>query len=74
MASVAREHGVNANQVFYWRKQHQAGQLGERREQSSSVRLLPVSVESDEPLEAKSAQSEGVAVKGEMKGVLRHFW
>ena len=24
---VALQHGVNANQVFYWRKLYQAGQL-----------------------------------------------
>ena len=27
-ASVARDHGVNANQVFTWCRQHAAGQLG----------------------------------------------
>jgi transposase len=27
VATVARQHGVNANQVFYWRKLYQAGQL-----------------------------------------------
>lgn len=28
VARVARDHGVNANQVFTWRRQHAAGQLG----------------------------------------------
>ena len=28
VATVAREHGVNANQVFYWRKLYRARQLG----------------------------------------------
>src|ERR1035438_7398818 len=28
VASLARQHGVNANQVFYWRKLFHAGQLG----------------------------------------------
>jgi transposase len=41
VAKVARSHGVNANQVFYWRKQHLAGRLGN----SSSLKLLPVTVE-----------------------------
>jgi transposase len=27
VASLARQHGVNANQVFYWRKFYYAGQL-----------------------------------------------
>lgn len=28
VARVARDHGVNANQVFTWRRQHAARQLG----------------------------------------------
>jgi transposase len=60
VASLARQHGVNANQVFYWRKLYHAGQLGgdERIEQPRSVQLLPVSVDSDEPSEAEPEQSE----------------
>ena len=27
VASLARQHGVNANQLFYWRKLYRAGQL-----------------------------------------------
>ena len=48
VASIAREHGVNANQVFYWRKLYRAGQLA-ASEQSSEVRFLPVSVAEDLP-------------------------
>jgi transposase len=40
VARVARGHGVNANQVFYWRKLYQAGRLGI----TSAARLLPVRV------------------------------
>jgi transposase len=46
VASIAREHGVNANQVFYWRKLYRAGQLA-ASEQSNEVRFLPVSVAED---------------------------
>jgi len=42
VARVAREHGVNANMVHYWRSQYRQGRLGENR--TDSVRLLPVSV------------------------------
>lgn len=42
VARVARSHGVNANQVFYWRKQHLAGRLGNS---STGIKLLPVTVE-----------------------------
>ncbi len=42
IARVAREHGVNANMVHYWRKLYRQGRLGEKR--ADSVHLLPVSV------------------------------
>ena len=60
VASLARQHGVNANQVFYWRKLYHAGQLcrDERIEQPRGVQLLPLSVESDEASEAEPEQSE----------------
>lgn len=60
VASLARQHGVNANQVFYWRKLYHAGQLcrDERIEQPRGVQLLPISVESDEASEAEPEQSE----------------
>ena len=42
IARVAREHGVNANMVHYWRKLYRQGRLGENK--TNSVRLLPVSL------------------------------
>ncbi len=42
VARVAREHGVNANMVHYWRNLYRQGRLGEK--QADSIRLLPVSV------------------------------
>ena len=42
VARVARAHGVNANQVFAWRRLYQAGRLGGT---SEAIKLLPVSVE-----------------------------
>jgi transposase len=53
VAIVARAHGVNANQVFGWRKLYHSGLLGSASSSSgsdastSSVRLLPVSVCAD---------------------------
>lgn len=38
VARIAREHGINANQVFSWRKLYREGLLGE------DAKLLPVSV------------------------------
>jgi len=51
VAMVAREHGVNANQVFYWRKLYRAGQLGNDGGAEHEVRLLPVSVSDEQPAE-----------------------
>jgi transposase len=47
VAKVARTHGVNANQVFGWRRLYLAGRLGEPK---PGIKLLPVRVS-----ESKSA-------------------
>jgi transposase len=41
VAKVARTHGVNANQVFGWRRLYLAGRLGETK---PGIKLLPVRV------------------------------
>jgi len=41
VARVARAHGVNANQVFGWRRLYLTGRLGE---QKPGIKLLPVRV------------------------------
>jgi len=63
LASLAREHGVNANQLFSWRKLYRCGQLcdGPQSELPLSVQLLPVSVTEDEPLAAKPEQNTSAA-------------
>src|ERR1700745_605920 len=48
VARVARQHDVNANQVFYWRKLYREGLLGI----SINPQLLPVKVEAERPAEA----------------------
>ena len=55
VARVARRHAVNANQVFYWRRQYREGRLGK----VSSSNLLPVTI-SEIPTN-KSGQVRGVA-------------
>jgi transposase len=47
VAQVARLHGVNANQVFAWRRQYQAGDLAAPG--NEGPKLLPVIV--SDPLE-----------------------
>jgi transposase len=57
VAVVARRHGVNANQVFHWRKLYQAGLLGTSRSEAEiGVRLLPVTV-SDEAADTTTPPS-----------------
>jgi transposase len=59
VARVARAHGVNANQVFQWRRLYQAGRLGGT---PGAIKLLPVTVEtsSSAPL-AVSAEGSPTA-------------
>jgi transposase len=41
VAVIARQHGVNANQVFHWRKLHREGRLDL---EPAAARLLPVRI------------------------------
>jgi transposase len=52
---VAREYGVNANQVFQWRYEYRKGTLGSR--QQAQTRLMPVTVIA----EPNSARLSGAA-------------
>jgi transposase len=58
VARVARAHGINANQVFGWRRLYHAGRLGE---QKAAMKLLPVRVSESLltplPVEHSSADS-----------------
>ena len=44
VARVARAHGVNANQVFGWRRLYQRGRLGGAVHSVPSTELLPVTI------------------------------
>jgi transposase len=46
VARVALKYGVNANQVFQWRRLHRDGKLG--ASSANAMKLLPVSVVEDE--------------------------
>ena len=46
VARVARAHGINANQVFGWRRLYLGGRLGEQR---PAMKLLPVRVSESLP-------------------------
>ena len=62
VARVARQHDVNANQVFYWRKLYREGRLGI----SIATPLLPVRVKTERP--AKTFKDDGhVSSSGTME-------
>src|SRR6266513_4608432 len=46
VARVARAHGINANQVFGWRRLYRAGRLGDCK---PAIKLLPVRVSESLP-------------------------
>jgi transposase len=50
VARVAREHGVNANQVFAWRGLYKQGLLVDR--DVSGVRLLPIHIATVDEVDA----------------------
>ena len=55
VARIARAHGVNANQVFGWRRLYLSGRLGEQR---STMKLLPVRVSESLPPVTTHASGE----------------
>ena len=61
VARVARAHGINANQVFQWRRLYRAGRLGGT---PAGLKLLPVSIEASpaSPAEQPSAEPVGGAI------------
>ena len=44
VARVARAHGINANQVFSWRRLYQRGRLGGNVRPAPAAELLPVTI------------------------------
>jgi transposase len=69
VAEIARAHGVNANQVFKWRRLFAKGQLSEAGARSTA--LLPVTITTDleEPdTAAEVATSSAGAIHIELPG------
>ena len=67
VARVALKHGVNANQVFKWRRLYEAGRLGSAPVRG--VQLLPVQV-SEQSTVAASVSSSGM-IRIELPGHVR---
>jgi len=66
VARVARAHGVNANQVFGWRRLYLAGRLGE---QKPGIKLLPVRV-SESKLASVAIEPPQVEVAQPQRGTI----
>lgn len=72
VAEIARAHGVNANQVFKWRRLFEKGQLGNAAGRSTA--LLPVAISAEieavpEPIEGTGEQmSRNGAIHVELPG------
>src|SRR5215472_6207766 len=58
VARIARAHGVNANQLFGWRRLYLSGRLGERK---PTMKLLPVRVSGSLPPATSHASGAGSA-------------
>ncbi len=59
VAGIARAHGVNANQLFGWRRLYLSGRLGESK---PAMKLLPVRVGESLPPATTHAHNEGPAL------------
>jgi len=68
VAVVSRRHGVNANQVFQWRKLYQSGLLepSSQQRQCNAARLLPVTVVD----EAESGEEQNASVAAPSSGAI----
>src|SRR2546428_1240319 len=64
VARIARAHGINANQVFGWRRLYLAGRLGDPK---PGMKLLPVRV--SEELVARVGH--GVILRGRLRCICR---
>jgi transposase len=67
VARIAREHGVNANQVFAWRKLHREGLLDPSADASAA--MLPVTITAPDSQSGDSSCSS--SLKPETASILR---
>jgi transposase len=64
VAEVGRRHGINANLLFNWCRQHQQGVLEEHTRQ---VKLLPVQVTEPEPPLGEPRELARIADEGRIE-------
>ena len=72
VARVARAHGVNANQVFAWRRQYQRGLLKSRNRALSGLLAVRLAEGEADPSGAPTPRSLSGVIQVELpKGQLR---
>lgn len=57
VAQVARKHGVNANQVFLWRKTYREGLLLDAKPSLLPITLTPTTVSDQSPATSSTAST-----------------
>ena len=64
VARIAREHGVNANQLFRWRRQHLAATATRARRPADAAAWLPVTLVAEPPVPMPPAGQILIALAG----------
>ena len=64
VAEIARAHGVNANQVFKWRRLFERGQLSDGVARSTALLPITVRADSEVKLETTDATADVQASSG----------
>ena len=70
VARIAREHDINANQLFKWRRQFLLGEGDASAlpaQTPPAISLLPVTVVADEPAPVTAPSSAGAAGPGQIE-------
>ena len=63
VAEIARRHGVNANLLFSWRRQHQQGVLAERTRPPRAAKMLPVQIAAASALPSPTAAESTIEIE-----------
>ena len=63
VAEIARRHGVNANLLFSWRRQHEQGVLAERTRPPRAAKMLPVRITAPSALPSPTAAAPAIEIE-----------